>query len=56
MPDKARHFTKDLKKLHKMLAKGTRQRNRPYMPNFTLQRLSRQQEADIVVYLDELGR
>jgi mono/diheme cytochrome c family protein len=51
MSAKAKYFTEDLNRLHKMIAKGTRHRDRPYMPNFTLERLSRQQSADILVYL-----
>jgi hypothetical protein len=56
LPQKATLFTRDLEKLHKMLAKGTRHRNEPYMPNFTLQRLSRQQAADILLYLRQIAR
>ena len=56
MPEKAKHFTEDFDKFHKMLAKGTRHRDRPYMPNFTLERLSRQQSADILVYLKSLEK
>lgn len=54
MAAKAKYFTEDLDKLHKMIAKGTRHSGRPYMPNFTLERLSRQQSADILVYLKSL--
>jgi mono/diheme cytochrome c family protein len=56
LPQKATHFTKDLGKFHKMLAKGTRHRDEPYMPNFTLERLSRQQAADILLYLRQIAR
>ena len=56
LPQKATHFTGDLGKFHKMLAKGTRHRDEPYMPNFTLERLSRQQAADILLYLRQIAR
>jgi len=55
LPQKAKHFTQDLGKFHKMLAKGTRHRDKAYMPNFTLERLSRQQAADILVYLRQIA-
>jgi mono/diheme cytochrome c family protein len=55
-PQKAKYFTEDLDKFHKMIARGTRRRNKPYMPNFTLERLSRQQSADILVYLKSLNK
>jgi mono/diheme cytochrome c family protein len=56
LPEKATHFTRDLGKFHKMLAKGTRHRDKHYMPNFTLERLSRQQAADILLYLRQIAR
>ena len=56
MPAKAKYFTEDLDKFHKMIAKGTRNRDKPYMPNFTLERLSHQQSADILVYLKSLEK
>ena len=56
LPQKATHFTRDLGKFHKMLAKGTRHRDEPYMPNFTLERLSRLQAADILLYLRQIAR
>jgi hypothetical protein len=34
-----------------MLAEGTRHRFKRYMPNYTLERLSRRQSADILAYL-----
>jgi len=55
LPQKAKHFTQDLEKFHKMLAKGTRHRDKAYMPNFTLERLSCQQAADILVYLRKIA-
>lgn len=54
-PEKAKHFTADLEKFHKMLAKGTRHSFKRYMPNFTLERLSRQQSADILEYLRQFA-
>jgi hypothetical protein len=56
LPQKANHFTKDLGKFHKMLAKGTRHRDKHYMPNFTLERLSRQQAADILLFLRQIAQ
>lgn len=50
-PEKAKKLTEDLEKFHKMLAKGTRRSFKRYMPNFTLERLSRQQSADILEHL-----
>jgi mono/diheme cytochrome c family protein len=41
----------DSGKFCRMLAEGTAHRGKPYMPNFTLERLSRQQAADILAYL-----
>ncbi len=55
-PDKASHLTEDLEKFHKMIAKGTRSSYKHYMPNFTLERLSRQQAADILMYLQEFSK
>lgn len=54
--EKAKHLTEDLDELHEMLAKGTRHSFSRYMPNFTLQRLSRQQSADILKYLKHVAR
>lgn len=51
MEETAKHLGGDPDKFYKMLAKGTRSSFRPYMPNFTLQRLSRRQAADILAYL-----
>jgi mono/diheme cytochrome c family protein len=48
---KAQRFTRDLDKFQKMIAEGTKRSNQPYMPGFTLERLSPQQEADILDYL-----
>jgi cytochrome c553 len=49
----AKHLTEDLEEFHEMLAKGTRHSFMRYMPNFTLERLSRQQAADILMYLKQ---
>ena len=48
MPPKAKYFTEDLDKFHKMFAKETSYRDNPYMPSFILERLSRQQSAGIL--------
>ncbi|UCG93543.1 MAG: cytochrome c, partial [Candidatus Aerophobus sp.] len=53
MPLKAKHLGGNSKTYYKMLGKGTRHRDRPYMPNYTLERLSRQQAADILMYLKQ---
>lgn len=37
------------------LAKGLPGQDSPYMPEFTLQRLSRQHAADVQAYLESLG-
>ena len=50
---KAKHLSEDSEKFHEMLAKGTRHSFTRYMPNFTLERLSRQQAADILMYLKQ---
>lgn len=54
--EKAKKFTEDLEKFHKMIAEGTRSSFNRYMPNFTLERLSRQQTADILMYLREYSK
>ncbi len=41
----------DLKYFHQILAVGTEQSDQPYMPRFTMQRLTRQQIADLQAYL-----
>ncbi len=40
---------------YQALAKGLPGQDSPYMPEFTLQRLSRQQSADVQAYLQSLG-
>jgi cytochrome c553 len=52
----AEEFADELDEVHEMLAEGTRHRTKPYMPNFTLERLSRQQAADILLYVIELSK
>lgn len=46
----------DVNRFFQMLAKGTSESNAAYMPEFTYQRLSRQQSADILAYLLRLLR
>ncbi len=48
---KAKYLSGDVRQFHRMLAKGTRNSDSPYMPNFTLERLSRLQGADILEFL-----
>lgn len=54
--ENAKQFTENLEKFHKMIAEGTRSSYKRYMPNFTLERLSRQQAADILMYLQEFSK
>lgn len=54
MPQTASYLGGNLEEFYKMLAKGSRHSDRPYMPNFTLERLSRQQAADILMYLQQI--
>lgn len=49
--EKAGRFSKDAREFHTMIAKGTRHSFRRYMPNFTRERLSRGQSADILAFL-----
>jgi mono/diheme cytochrome c family protein len=44
----------DVERFFEVLAKGTVETDAPYMPEFTTQRLSRQQSADILAYLQKL--
>jgi mono/diheme cytochrome c family protein len=46
----------DVERFFEILAKGTVETDAPYMPEFTTQRLSRQQAADILAYLRQLLR
>lgn len=45
----------DLQTFYTILAKGKVQPDQRYMPEFTLERLSRQQSADVQTYLQQLG-
>jgi len=51
--EKAGRFSKDAQEFHTMIGKGTRHRFRRYMPNYTLERLSRGQSADILAFLEQ---
>lgn len=53
--EKARKFSKDVEDFHAMIATGTRHSFRRYMPNFTLERLSRRQSADILAFLQQFS-
>jgi len=53
--EKAKDFSKDVEDFHTMIAKGTRHSFRRYMPNFTLERLSRRQSADILAFLQQFS-
>jgi len=52
---KAKDFSKDVEDFHAMIAEGTRHRFRRYMPDFTLERLSRRQSADILAFLQQFS-
>ena len=41
---------------YEAVAEGTYRGDRPYMPEFTLERLSHQQIADILSYLQSLSQ
>jgi len=53
--EKAKNFSKDVEDFHAMIATGTRHSFRRYMPNFTLERLSRRQSADILAFLQQFA-
>ncbi len=53
--EKAGRFSKDVQEFHTMIAKGTRHSFRRYMPNFTLERLSRGQSTDILAFLQQFA-
>jgi len=55
MPEAGRALVSDLRLFYSRLAKGTSRTDAAYMPEFTLQRLSRQQAADIQTYLQSLS-
>jgi mono/diheme cytochrome c family protein len=53
--EKAERFSKDAEEYHAMIAEGTRHSFKRYMPNFTLERLSRRQSADILAFLQQFA-
>ena len=53
--EKAERFSKNFEQFHLMIAKGTRHSFRRYMPNFTLERLSRRQSTDILAFLQQFS-
>ena len=53
--EKAGLFSKNAEQFQIMIAKGTRQSFRRYMPNFTLERLSRRQSTDILAFLQQFS-
>jgi len=53
--EKAKDFSEDVEDFHAMIAKGTRHSFRRYMPNFTLERLSRRQSTDILAFLQQFA-
>ena len=53
-PVKGKALVGDLEYFYRILAKGTTERSRAYMPEFTLERLSLQQSEDIRAYLQSL--
>ena len=53
--EKAKDFSKDVEDFHAMIARGTRHSFRRYMPNFTLERLSRRQSTDILAFLQQFA-
>lgn len=52
---KAGEFSGNVDGFYAMIAKGTRHRFRRYMPNFTRERLSRGQSADILAFLQRFA-
>lgn len=56
MPMEGGPLVGDVGSFYQVLAKGTYETEQPYMPEFTLQRLSRQQAADVQAYLQQLAR
>jgi hypothetical protein len=53
--EKAERFSKNFEQFQIMIANGTRHSFRRYMPNFTLERLSRRQSADILAFLQQFS-
>lgn len=56
MPVAGRALVADVGDFYKILAEGRVKPDQPYMPEYTLQRLSRQQSADIQAYLEQLAK
>jgi mono/diheme cytochrome c family protein len=54
MPRSGPALVADVSDFYQILADGKVTPDQPYMPEFTLQRLSRQQSADIQAYLQQL--
>jgi hypothetical protein len=54
MPVAGGDLAGDVGQFFQILAKGTVQTDTWYMPEYTLQRLSRQQSADVLAYLRRL--
>ena len=53
--EKAERFSKNVEQFQIMIANGTRHSFRRYMPNFTLERLSRRQSTDILAFLQRFA-
>lgn len=53
--EKAGLFSQNFEQFQIMIAVGTRHRFRRYMPNFTLERLSRRQSTDILAFLQQFS-
>jgi mono/diheme cytochrome c family protein len=53
--EKAELFSKNVEQFQVMITNGTRHRFRRYMPNFTLERLSRRQSTDILAFLQQFS-
>jgi mono/diheme cytochrome c family protein len=56
MPVEGAALIGSLNQYYQVLARGVPAQNRPYMPEYTLERLSRQQAADLQVYLESLAK
>jgi hypothetical protein len=53
--EKAGRFSENVEQFHLMIANGTRHSFRRYMPEFSLERLSRRQSADILAFLQQFS-
>jgi mono/diheme cytochrome c family protein len=53
--EKAERFSKNVEQFQIMIANGTRHSFRRYMPNFTLEQLSRRQSTDILAFLQQFA-